>query len=114
MKKISKSSKIDKNLPPPQALSKEEARRLLKEGQKAVKSFDKPKLPGDYDIDSGFSKLRGQRLERKCVVCSESLEHVFHKVNSRPDFIGSGYTSWQLKCTRCSSCGLKYDLVGIE
>ncbi len=95
-------------------LTKEEVKELLEKGRKAAESFGKPKEPGDYDIKLDWGKLRGKKLDRKCGICSAELEHLYHLVNTRPDFIGPGHVRWEFKCTRCSQCGLKYDLSGIE
>lgn len=106
--------KIATDLPPPKKLTKEEVKKLMEEGRKLAESIGKPKEPGDYDVNVGdFDKVRGKKLSRTCSVCDEPLEHLYHRVNRRPDFIGPGHVVWQHKCTRCSHCGLKYDLTGL-
>lgn len=95
-------------------LSKEKAQQLLDEGREAMRSFRKPKEPGDYNIELDWGKLRGKKLERTCSVCSSQLENLYELVNSRPDFTGPGNSQWEFRGTRCAKCGLKYDLLGID
>ena len=102
------------NLPAPKKLTEEEMKKLLEEGRKLAAEIGKPKPPGDYDVDGGFSKLRGRKLKKNCMVCNGKLEHLWERFNPRPDFIGPGNVAWRHRCTRCDTCGLKYDLTGLK
>lgn len=102
------------NLPPPKIPTDEEIKKLIEEGKKLAEEMSKPKEPGDYDVGSGYSKLRGKKLEKNCMVCNGKLEHLWERFDIRPDFIGPGNIAWRHRCTRCDTCGLKYDLTGLK
>lgn len=111
---MAKKTKLATDIVPPRKLSEDEVKKALEEGKKLAETFGKPKPPGDYDVRSGYTKYRGKKLpNRNCAVCNGTLEHLWELINTRPDFIGPGHTVWKLKCTRCDTCGLKYDLTGL-
>lgn len=88
----------------------EEIKKKIKpEAEKTEKSL-RPPPPGELIND----KLAGKKLERKCSVksCLGQLEELYIK-NISLDLLGPQRYYWKYKNTRCSSCGLMYDLDGL-
>lgn len=88
----------------------EEVAELRENAQRYIEDKEKPRRPGDYDIGAS---MRGSKTNQTCKVCSGELEHVLHQTQVYSEILMHNRSEWSLKCTRCSKCGLCYDLVGI-
>lgn len=90
----------------------QEIKDLLKSQKNQNTGLLKPTSPGEVINES----LAVKKIDHKCSsnTCLSQLEYLYVKRLSNPGLLGSQEYHWEYKCTRCSRCGLMYELDGLS
>lgn len=84
--------------------------------EQIVEAREQIAIKGQPNKSEGYkisSSVRGKLLDKKCSVCSNTLEKLYEKVwNSGPSAIigpGSKAFHWKVKVARCTKCHIVFD-----